>query len=110
MHAQLIQDAIAFATSKKQAYPNVDTAELAVEVMMVKLALRIVPHLKGYSHIQTNTNYSYSKQKTIENGQRKTRFQSSTISPTHNISWSLLIPNDWNKRHCRNIQGAGPDV
>lgn len=80
VHVQLIQDAIAFARAKKQVYPNVDTAELAVEVMMVKLALRIVPHLKGYSHIQANPKYSYSKQKTIENGQRKTCFQLSTDS------------------------------
>ena len=72
MHAQLIQDAVSFAAALKQTYPNVDTAELAVEVMMVKLALRIVPHLTGYSHIQANPKYSYSKQKTVENGERKT--------------------------------------
>lgn len=38
---------------------------------MVKLALRIVPYLKGYSHIQTNPKYAYDKQKTVENGKRE---------------------------------------
>lgn len=52
---------------------------------MVKLALRIVPHLKGYSHIQTNPKYSYSKQKTIENGQRKTYLYLLTVSRTGDI-------------------------
>lgn len=72
MHEQLIKDAVSFAAAKRQTYPNVDAAELAVEVMMVKLAIRMVPHLTGYSHIQANPKYSYSKQKTVENGERET--------------------------------------
>lgn len=71
IHAQLIQEAIDFASSKESTYANVTEAELAVDVMMVKLALKIVPYLKGYSHIQTNPKYSYDKQRTIENGKRK---------------------------------------
>lgn len=71
VHAQLIKDAAAYAKSKQSVYPEVDEAEIAVECMMVKLALKIVPHLKGYSHIQTNPKYSYDTQKTIENARRK---------------------------------------
>lgn len=74
LHAQLIQDAINFASSKSSTYSNVSVAELAVETMMVKLALRIVPYLKGYSHIQTNPKYSYDKQKTVENGKRMSTY------------------------------------
>ena len=91
MHAQLIQDAVSFAASKKQTYPSVDTAELAAEVMMVKLALRIVPHLKGYSHIQTNPKHSYSKQKTIENGERKSASNHSNHSNRYHVSKDLWI-------------------
>lgn len=45
--------------------------ELAVEFMMVKLALNIEPDLKGYSHIQTNPRWSYDTKKTIRNADRK---------------------------------------
>lgn len=41
--------------------------ELAVEFMMVRLALAIEPDLSGYSHIQTNPRWSYNKQKTVQN-------------------------------------------
>lgn len=70
LHAELIEDAVDYASAKRSSYPDVAVAELAVETMMVKLALRIVPYLKGYSHIQTNPKYSYNKQKTIENAKR----------------------------------------
>lgn len=45
--------------------------ELAVEFMMVRLALAIEPSLTGYSHIQTNPRWSYDKSKTIKNAERR---------------------------------------
>lgn len=45
--------------------------ELAVEFMMVRLALAIEPSLTGYSHIQTNPRWSYDKHRTIKNAERK---------------------------------------
>lgn len=70
VHAGLIRAAVEYAQSKQEVYAGVDVAEVAVECMMVKLALRIVPYLKGYSHIQTNPSYAYDKQKTVENARR----------------------------------------
>ncbi|KAI8623242.1 transaldolase [Xylariaceae sp. FL1651] len=70
VHNQLMKDATYYTTSKQSQYPGLDAAELAVEVMMVKLALRIVPYLSGYSHVQTNPKYAYNKQETVKNGQR----------------------------------------
>ncbi|RYP82589.1 hypothetical protein DL770_005554 [Monosporascus sp. CRB-9-2] len=118
VHAQLIQDAIAFAAAKQQDYPEVDAAELAVEVMMVKLALRIVPHLTGYSHIQTNPKYSYSKQKTIENAQRESFNQQldcrivavfKELDPTYNTKRVCIkIPATWEgMQACRELEGQG---
>lgn len=69
-HAKLISSAVAYAQSHHAQHEGVGLAEFAVEVMMVKLALRIVPYLTGYSHIQTNPMYSYNKEKTIENAER----------------------------------------
>lgn len=43
--------------------------ELAIEFMMVRLALDIVPSLSGFSHIQTNPRWSYNVQKTIKNAE-----------------------------------------
>lgn len=37
---------------------------------MVKLALKIHPHITGHVHIQTNPYYSYSTEKTIVNALR----------------------------------------
>jgi transaldolase len=98
VHAQLIKDAVSFAASNKGSYPDVDEAELAAEVMMVKLALRIVPHLKGYSHIQSNPKYSYNKQKTIENGKRRL-----TITPPTELS---EVDRNFYTRNCVDIQGS----
>ncbi|KAK7983325.1 hypothetical protein PG989_010727 [Apiospora arundinis] len=67
LHAELISSAVSYAQSHHAQHKGVALAEFAVEVMMVKLALRIVPYLTGYSHIQTNPVYSYNKDKTIEN-------------------------------------------
>lgn len=54
--------------------PDTAFEELAVEFMMVRLALSIEPDLKGYSHIQTNPQWSYNKQKTIKNAERESKF------------------------------------
>lgn len=71
VHAELISESISYAKAKSDKYSGVDEAEVAVECMMVKLALRIVPHLTGYSHIQTNPKYSYNTPKTIESARRE---------------------------------------
>lgn len=50
--------------------------ELAVHFMMVNLALKIEPHLTGYSHIQTNPRWSYDKDRTIKNAERESSAKS----------------------------------
>ncbi|KAI0380312.1 putative transaldolase [Hypomontagnella monticulosa] len=108
LHAQLIRDAIDFASSKSSTYPGVDVAELAVEVMMVKLALRIVPYLKGYSHIQTNPKYAYNKQKTIENGKRIVALFKD-LDPAYDAKRVCIkIPSTWEGiQACRELEKVG---
>ncbi|KAI1098394.1 transaldolase [Jackrogersella minutella] len=108
VHAQLIQDAIEFASSKSSLYPGVTVAELAVETMMVKLALRIVPYLKGYSHIQTNPRYSYNKQKTVENGKRIVAIFGD-LDPTYDTRRVCIkIPSTWEgMQACRELENQG---
>ncbi|KAI1372364.1 transaldolase [Hypoxylon crocopeplum] len=106
IHAQLIQNAVDFASSKSSTYPNVSVAELAVETMMVKLALRIVPYLKGYSHIQTNPKYAYNKQKTVENG-IVAIFKD--LDPTYDSRRVCIkVPSTWEGiQACRELESHG---
>ncbi|OTA57386.1 transaldolase [Hypoxylon sp. EC38] len=108
VHYQLIQDAIDSATSRSSAYPDVPIAELAVETMMVKLALRIVPYLKGYSHIQTNPKYAYNKQKTIENGKRIVSLFKD-LDPTYDSRRVCIkVPSTWEGiQACRELENQG---
>ncbi|CAJ2499632.1 Uu.00g024850.m01.CDS01 [Anthostomella pinea] len=108
VHAQLIEYAIAFAKSKTQAYPEVALAELAVEVMMVKLALRIVPYLQAFSHIQTNPHYAHDKQKTVENGQRIVAIFKE-LEPAYDCRRVCIkIPATWEgMQACRELEQQG---
>ncbi|OTB02704.1 hypothetical protein M426DRAFT_322458 [Hypoxylon sp. CI-4A] len=108
VHDQLIRDAIDFASNKSSTYPDVTVAELAVETMMVKLALKIVPYLKGYSHIQTNPKYAYSAQKTIANGKRIVAIFKD-LEPTYDSRRVCIkIPSTWEgMQACRELENQG---
>ncbi|KAL7620118.1 hypothetical protein AAE478_009110 [Parahypoxylon ruwenzoriense] len=108
VHAPLIRDAIHFASSKASTYADATVAELAVEAMMVKLALRIVPYLKGYSHIQTNPKYAYNKQKTIENSKRIVAIFKD-LEPTYDSRRVCIkVPSTWEGMHaCRELEKQG---
>ncbi|KAI1324655.1 transaldolase [Xylariaceae sp. FL0255] len=108
VHQRLIKDAIFYATSHNSAYGGMNRWELAVEVMMIKLALRIVPYVTGYSHVQTNPNYAYSKQKTVENGRRIVAlFQD--LDPSYDIKRVCIkIPATWEgMQACRELEEQG---
>ncbi|KAI1499007.1 transaldolase [Biscogniauxia marginata] len=108
VHAQLIKDSIDYAVSKASLYSGVDPAELAVETMMVKLALRIVPYLTGYSHIQTNPKYSYSKQKTVENAQRVVAIFKDLEPGYDSKRVCIKIPSTWEGlQACRELEKQG---
>lgn len=63
---------------KDQITPHQTVADLRMK--MVKLSSRMVKHLTGFAHIQTNPYYSYSESKTIANAERK---HSPHPFPTH---------------------------
>ncbi|ETS73126.1 hypothetical protein PFICI_15071 [Pestalotiopsis fici W106-1] len=108
VHAQLIEDAVVYAKSKRAAYPKVDEAEIAVECMMVKLALRIVPYLTGYSHIQTNPQYSYNTQKTIENAKRIVQIFKDLEPSYDSKRICIKIPSTWEGLlACQTLESQG---
>ncbi|KAI5917910.1 transaldolase [Camillea tinctor] len=108
IHAKVIKESIDYAALKASQYSGVDPAELAVETMMVKLALRIVPYLTGYSHIQTNPKYSYNKQKTIENAQRIVAIYKD-LDPSYDTKRVCIkIPSTWEGlQACRELEKQG---
>lgn len=55
----------------KNIMNNVTRDELAVEFLMVRLALQIKPNLTGCVHIQINPRWSYDKYRIINNAWRK---------------------------------------
>ncbi|KAL4740030.1 hypothetical protein BDV11DRAFT_214767 [Aspergillus similis] len=69
-HAGLIKASIEESSKLAPRFPGIDPYELAIEIATVKLALKIIPHLRGYVHVQTNPYYSYSTEKTVANAFR----------------------------------------
>ncbi|KAK7913894.1 hypothetical protein PG985_011597 [Apiospora marii] len=108
LHADLISSAVAYAQSHRAQHEGVGLAEFAVEAMMVKLALRIVPYLTGYSHIQTNPMYSYNKDKTIENAKRIVAIFKD-LDPKHDAKRVCIkIPATWEgMQACRELEKQG---
>ncbi|KAI0002356.1 putative transaldolase [Xylariaceae sp. FL0662B] len=108
VYSQLIQDAVDFASSKSSQYPEVSAAELAVDTMAVKLALQIVPYLKGYSHIQTNPKYAYDKRKTIENAKRVVALFEDLDPGYDTKRVCIKIPATWEGiQACRELERQG---
>ncbi|PKY06318.1 hypothetical protein P168DRAFT_316332 [Aspergillus campestris IBT 28561] len=70
-HTGLIAAAVIHAGRLLQEFPGIGLRELAVEVAMVKLALKIAPYVTGHVHIQTNPYYVYSTENTISYAQRE---------------------------------------
>ncbi|KAL4993725.1 hypothetical protein BDV10DRAFT_198094 [Aspergillus recurvatus] len=67
--------AIAFAELSKPEHAGLIEASIEessklsppIDIATVKLTLKIVPHIRGYVHVQTNPYYSYSTEKTVAN-------------------------------------------
>jgi transaldolase len=109
VRADLIKDAIQFAQeNSSNMASNISLAEFAVEVMMVKLALRLVPYISGYSHVQTNPKYSYDKNKTVENAQRIVTIFKALNSQYDTKRVCIKIPGTWEGlQACRELEKQG---
>ncbi|KAK4176588.1 putative transaldolase [Triangularia setosa] len=70
VYQQLIYESIEVAHWMFSKQSDATLEELAVELMMVNLSLRIASHTTGCLHIQTNPKLAYSTSKTIRNAER----------------------------------------
>ncbi|KAI8239433.1 Transaldolase [Colletotrichum sp. SAR 10_99] len=95
-HEQLIRDAAKDAQSwAKETWSDVDPVLLAVEIMMVRLSLQFAPFLTGYFHVQTNTHFSYSVEKTRYNAERIVEMFKK-IDPSFDVKRVCIkIPSSW---------------
>ncbi|KAF7592059.1 hypothetical protein BBP40_000724 [Aspergillus hancockii] len=75
---------------------------------MVKLALRIAPHIRGHVHIQTNPYYSYSVEKTIVNALRIIQLFQHLQPGFEQSRVCIKIPSTWEgMMACRVLEQAG---
>lgn len=89
-------------------YADVSLVELAVEIMMVKLSLRIVPYITGCVHTQTNPNYSFSTEKTIANGRRIIDLYGQLNPELPKSRVCIKIPSTWEGlQACRVLENEG---
>ncbi|KAL2220180.1 transaldolase [Thermoascus aurantiacus ATCC 26904] len=107
-HVALLEESISHAEKLLPEYPGLKLEELAVEIAMVSLALKIAPHIRGRVHIQTNPYYSYSTEKTIANAIRITRLFR-YLQPGFDTSRVCLkIPSTWEGLlACRTLEQSG---
>ncbi|KAL4902376.1 hypothetical protein BDW74DRAFT_63210 [Aspergillus multicolor] len=107
-HAGLIDDSLKEALKLSPRFPGIGSIELAIDIAMVKLALKIVPHIHGYVHIQTKPNYSYSSEKTIANAFRIVQIFQYLDPSVDSTRICIKIPSTWEGlMACRTLEMAG---
>ncbi|PWY96351.1 transaldolase [Aspergillus sclerotioniger CBS 115572] len=95
-HTELIQASLAKSQSIIQDFPGLTVEELAIEIAMLSLSVKIAPHITGYIHVQTNPYYSYSTQKTVQNALRLVRLLTDHITPSdYQSRICIKIPSTW---------------
>ncbi|ROW14211.1 hypothetical protein VPNG_04325 [Cytospora leucostoma] len=108
LHEKLIKESIRDAHWMLSQQPDSTLEELAVEFMMVRLALEMIPSLSGYSHIQTNPRWSYNSQKTIKNAERIVSIFKH-LAPSYDTKRVCIkIPATWEGlQACRELEKRG---
>ncbi|KAG4433445.1 hypothetical protein IFR05_011071 [Cadophora sp. M221] len=106
-HKSRIEDAISMAKKLAPKYPELSSAELAVEIVMVSLQLEISHHVTGFVHVQTNPYYSYDMDKTVKNARRIVElFRYLDSSFDHNRV-CIKIPSTWEGlQACRILEAS----
>ncbi|KAL1998475.1 hypothetical protein VTN02DRAFT_6097 [Thermoascus thermophilus] len=107
-HATLLEESVAHAERLRAVYPGVRPEELAVDVAVVSLALKMAPHLRGRVHLQTNPYYAYSTEKTVANALRITQLFRHLEPGFDTSRVCIKIPSTWEGiMACRTLELAG---
>ncbi|KAE8349288.1 transaldolase [Aspergillus coremiiformis] len=107
-HKELIISSVSEAKTLLSRFPGLALSELAVEIAMVRLALRIAPHIRGHVHIQTNPYYSYSVKKTIVSALRIIQLFQYLQPGFEQSHICIKIPSTWEgMMACQALEQAG---
>lgn len=107
-HEALLQSSIDLARKLAGDFKKVSLTELAIEISMVSLSLRMAPHVKGFVHVQTNPSYSYSTSKTIENARRILDLFKYVDRDFDTSRVCIKVPSTWEGlQACRTLQATG---
>ncbi|RAL12775.1 transaldolase family protein [Aspergillus homomorphus CBS 101889] len=107
-NAKVITESVSEAKELVTKFPELSVEELAVEIAMIKLALKIAPHIRGYIHIQTNPYYSYSTEKTLVNALRIIQLAQHLQPGFPQSRICIKIPSTWEGLlACRALEQAG---
>lgn len=107
-NAGLILESMSEAGALLSRFEGVSVFSLAVEIAMVKLALKIAPHITGHIHIQTDPYYSYSTEKTIVNALRIVQLFQYLQPGFEQSRICIKIPATWEGlMACRTLELAG---
>ncbi|KAL2753202.1 hypothetical protein ACRALDRAFT_2111335, partial [Sodiomyces alcalophilus JCM 7366] len=110
-HEELLRQAAEDArTWLHAAWPEVDLATLAVEVMMVRLVIQFAPYVTHYMHVQTNPKWAYSTEKTQRNAERIVQIFQKIDPSIETKRVCIKIPATWEGiAACRKLEaGEGP--
>lgn len=107
-HQGLLSRAATLAKEHSNTYPDVALPSLAVEIGMILLALEIVPHLSGFSHLQTNPVHSFNKAATVANAIRLVELMGKIGVDYDNKRVCVKIPSTWEGlQACHELEARG---
>ncbi|KID98358.1 Aldolase-type TIM barrel, partial [Metarhizium majus ARSEF 297] len=92
LHKDLINAAIADARGLLSSLQGSATfEEFVVEISMVKLQLRLIQHVTGFIHVQTNPKLAYSTASTVENAKRTHPSRPAQYHDTLTHTWPGIV-------------------
>ncbi|KKK13382.1 hypothetical protein P175DRAFT_0512011 [Aspergillus ochraceoroseus IBT 24754] len=107
-NAALVESSVVAAKALSHRFSGSSVPGLATEIAMVKLALKIAPHIRGYVHIQTDPYQSYSTEKTVANALRIVQLFQHLDPNFDTTRICIKIPSTWEGlMACRTLEAAG---
>jgi len=110
-HQDLLRHA---ATTAREVHPamnelsSVSLEALAVEIVMVKLLLLLVPHLTGNVHVQINPFDSYSTERMVNGAQRIVGIFQHVDTTFDTLRICIKIPSTWEGlQACKQLEEMG---
>ncbi|PHH59774.1 hypothetical protein CDD81_2578 [Ophiocordyceps australis] len=94
-NAALVQESVALAHKLKNEFGGVSVDEVAVEIAMNKLALRVIPLISGSIHVMCNPLYAWDTQKVYQTGHRFHKI-CRLLDPDFDLSRLVMkVPSTW---------------